>query len=380
MILSERIVKPAPFAISRNVATSLTSQVEGGLRQAIASGYYRDGDFIPGYIELARGLNVSTAVVRRAVARLVADGFCQPRRGVGLRICAAGEATRGNVLVVIGGDAAAYRYYMANLVEHLRRRLAASHLALSRAIVPRVGGKEVVSELSSALNQHVSLAVLLDHTRETERMIAAAGVPYVLMAPAPQTKHPAGYLEGCGRETAEAIAAHCVACGARRVLLADLPAQRGFHIDGGELREALNGHSIQTQQIEIGKKSADLRTEEILQDTVAYFTQATAGGALDVQGFHPDMVVFLDDYVAQGALLTIAAAGIRVPEDLQVVSMANKGLGPVWLKPLTRFEVDASKEADAFAELAVACLRDRTRRHVRKSSVAFIEGATTRRA
>ncbi len=380
MILSERNIKPAPFAISRDVATSLTAQVEGGLRQAIASGYYRDGDFMSGYKELARDLNVSMAVVRRAVARLVADGLCQPRRGVGLRICAAGEATLGNVLVVIGGDAAAYRYYMANLVEHLRRRLAASHLALSRAIVPRVGGKEIVTELSSALNQHVSLAVLLDHTRTTERMIAAADVPCVLMEPAPQKNHPAGYLEGCSRETAQVIAAHCAACGAHRVLLAGLPAKRDIHLDDDELHEALESHSIEARRIEIGKKGADLRTEEVLQNAVAYFTQATAGGALDVHGFRPDMVVFLDDYVAQGALLIFTAAGIRVPEDLQVISMANKGLGPVWLKPLTRFEVDAAKEADAIAELAVACLRDRTRRHVRKSSVTFIEGATTRRA
>jgi DNA-binding LacI/PurR family transcriptional regulator len=243
-----------------------------------------------------------------------------------------------------------------------------------------MGGKQLVSELTSALNQHVSLAVLLDHTRETERMIAAAGVPYVLMEPAPQTNHPAGYLEGCSRETAGAIAAHCAACGARHVLLAGLPAKRDIHLDDDELRAALEGHFIETRRIEIGRKGVDMRTEEILQETVAYFARATAGGALDVHGFRPDMVVFLDDYVAQGALLIFTAAGIRVPEDLQVISMANKGLGPVWLKPLTRFEVDAAKEADAIAELAVACLRDRTRRHVRKSSVTFIEGATTRRA
>ena len=61
------------------------------------------------------------------------------------------------------------------------------------------------------------------------------------------------------------------------------------------------------------------------------------------------MIVFLDDYVAQGALLAFSVAGIRIPDDVQVITLANKGLGPVWIKPVTRFEVDAAAEADAFA-------------------------------
>ena len=89
--------------------------------------------------------------------------------------------------------------------------------------------------------------------------------------------------------------------------------------------------------------------------------------AYEPDGFKPVTLLYQTGYLTIKSFFQLGAA-------------RRYTLGPVWLKPLTRFEVDAAKEADAFAELAVACLHDRTRRHVRKTSVAFIEGATTRYA
>ena len=67
----------------------------------------------------------------------------------------------------------------------------------------------------------------------------------------------------------------------------------------------------------------------------------------------PDLVLFTDDYVAQGGLIAMRSIGLRIPEDVAVVSHANKGHGPVWEKPLTRMEMDAEshgiKLADAIA-------------------------------
>ena len=61
----------------------------------------------------------------------------------------------------------------------------------------------------------------------------------------------------------------------------------------------------------------------------------------------PDLFIFTDDYLAQGALIALAVAGVRIPEDVAVVTHANKGLGPVWDKPLSRLEMDAASHADA---------------------------------
>ncbi len=377
MILSERTIKEPPFTVAvRNDAT-LTLQVEEGFRQAIATGFYRDGDYIPGYVELAGILGVSTTVVRRAIARLIADGLCHPRRGVGLRICSKAPAFAGNVLVITGGDVASYRYYMASLVEHLRRRLAENRLSMTRAIVTGKGTRNDFSSLDDALNRHISLAIATDYFPGMEKRLRAAGVPYILTAPAKMPRV-AGYLAGDPEGAVTRIATHCVDCGVRRVLLVGLSTKDAFHVNPIGLKVALEDRSMEAHWLGVGTDQSDGTAELLLRETVGTFSRLCEKGRLVVDGYRPDMVVFLDDYVAQGALLALTAAGIRIPEDLQVITMANKGLGPVWLKPLTRFEVDAAAEADAFATLALRCLREPGRQHTLKTSTTFIVGETTR--
>ena len=378
MRMGERTIKFPPFSIARRDGATLTSQIEDGLRQAIATGFYGDGDFLPGYVELAGRLGVSTGIARRAIARLIADGLCHPQRGVGLRVCSKSPAKVGNVLVVTGGDAAAYRYYMASLVEHIRRHLAKNHFAMTRAIVTRRGGREDYASLDDALNRHVSLAIATDCSPGTEKRLRAADVPYILMTTKMAPSMAAGLLVGDARKAAESVAAHCADCGARRVLLVGLGIPGSFHIDFSELLAALLERAIESRFITPDAHIPDVSTETTVREAVETFSKLSATGRIEVDGFRPDLIVFLDDYVAQGALLAMSVADIRIPDDVQVVTMANKGLGPVWLKPLTRFEVDAAAEAEALATLALRCLHDRGRQHTATISTTFIVGETTR--
>ncbi len=378
MNLSDRNIKAPPFAIARRDGTTLTCQIEDGFRQAIETGFYQDGDFIPGYFELTRIFGVSIIIVRRALARLVADGLFLPQRGVGLRVCSKSPAKVGNVLVVIGGDAASYRYYMASLAEHLRRHLAKNHFSMTRAIVAGRDGREDFSELREALNRHVNLVVLLDYSKGTEKIVADAGVPYILVSPAPRSRKAAGYLKGDTAGAAAQIAGHCAACGARRVLLAEQGKEAGQHIVVTELETALRGLGMETRRIAVRIEQRNGNTALLLRAALDDFSRFCAKGRMEVDGYCPDMIVFLDDYVAQGALLAMTAAGIRIPEDVQVVTMANKGLGPNWLKPLTRYEVDAAAEAEILSDLILRCFRDHGRRHTAMTSTTFIAGETTR--
>ena len=377
MTLSDRKIKIPPFKITTRDAAPWTEQVEKGLRQAIATGFYADGDFIPSYIELADHLGVSTIVVRRAVAALIADGLCKTRRGIGISICSKAPASVGNVLVITAGDRAAYRHYMAKFVEHLRRHLSASHLSLSRAVVPVKKGREDYSDLSSALNQHVSLIVCLDRSKGIDRVVADTGIPYVVMGPAPKPPAAIGYLVGDSRRTAVTLARKCSACGARRVLVVCMSRTETFHVVPGEVVSELEKASIEARDLVICPSRTEITGLNLSRDTIDTFLGLAKSGVLECDGFRPDLVIILDDFIAQGALLAMTAAGIRIPEDLQMVTMANKDLGPVWLKPLTRFEVDAAAEARAMAGLVLECLRDRKSPHTRKSSVRFVDGETT---
>ena len=71
----------------------------------------------------------------------------------------------------------------------------------------------------------------------------------------------------------------------------------------------------------------------------------------------PDLFLFTDDYLAQGALAALDAAEVRVPEDVKVATHANRGLGPIWHKPLTRLEVDPVAHGRAVADAILRYLR-----------------------
>ena len=70
----------------------------------------------------------------------------------------------------------------------------------------------------------------------------------------------------------------------------------------------------------------------------------------------PDVFLFWDDFVAQGALTAFLGRGLRIPGDIKVVSLANRGLGPVYSESLTRFECDAAEAGEKVAAFALALL------------------------
>jgi len=73
----------------------------------------------------------------------------------------------------------------------------------------------------------------------------------------------------------------------------------------------------------------------------------------------PDVLYLGDDYLAAGAVTALLTAGVRIPEDVRVVTWANKGsgCGPVFVKPFTRIEVDTAAHGRKVAECVLSYLR-----------------------
>ena len=64
-----------------------------------------------------------------------------------------------------------------------------------------------------------------------------------------------------------------------------------------------------------------------------------------------------DDYLASGALMAIACAGLKVPDDIQLVTFANKRLGPIYVRELTRMEFDARHAGEVLSDAILEYLR-----------------------
>ena len=74
----------------------------------------------------------------------------------------------------------------------------------------------------------------------------------------------------------------------------------------------------------------------------------------------PDVVFFTDDYVAQGGLMALLRHGVRIPEDVRIVTWANRDLGPVFVKPFTRMEFDCVAVGETMARCVLEHLRTGT--------------------
>jgi len=70
----------------------------------------------------------------------------------------------------------------------------------------------------------------------------------------------------------------------------------------------------------------------------------------------PDLLLFWNAFVAQGAFMAFLDRGIKVPQDVKVVSFGLTGFGPACVKPVTRFEFDPAEDGEKIADFALAVL------------------------
>ena len=72
-----------PFAVMRQIGTSMEDQLVSGFARAIRSGTYEDGMKLPGVRKLAVAFSVSEITIRNAVKRLCREGLLAARPRIG---------------------------------------------------------------------------------------------------------------------------------------------------------------------------------------------------------------------------------------------------------------------------------------------------------
>ena len=351
-----------PFAVARSSRATLVEQVAEGLRRAIDSGFYKVGDVLPTTRDLATALGVSRIVTRAAVRELAEAGLINPKPSVGSVVLGRhGKLWRGNVLFI--SRAKGWMYYANVFTATLRTRLVkAGWLFTHVAVEPSVDGKVDVSELELQLTHPVTLAVVLFDNPVAERILSRSGVPFVTIGDVPSCR-----LKGCvghvryDRSAAAAeIAKAAVETGVKTAV------QVGC-ADFDDIGAALKVAGIRTTRWTI-----PIPKDGILPMAVSFaardaFAERLAGrarcpqraAAAWGQAALPDLVYFSDDYLCVGALAAFVAAGIRVPDDVRVVTWANSGNGPFYAKELTRTEMDPQGDADKIATAVLARLENR---------------------
>ena len=227
-----------------------------------------------------------------------------------------------------------------------------------------------LAPLEFALRQSVDLAVLIFNYKRPSiaRAVIRSGVPFVEFADAKPCN-----LKGCvgsvclDKETAMSRLAEAIrSSNVMRVM--QVGAYTG-NFDANFLRK-MDG--IRFTNWHTGWNYVERGVNEnIVRGAMNSFIRRFKSKG---RGWLPDLFYFSDDHVAAGALTAMLQEGVRIPEDVRVVTMSNWGLGPVFPVSLTRLELNPYTHGEALAQMALDYMTRKVPQGRRIVPLQYIEG------
>ncbi len=331
--------------VDRSSALSLADQVYRGLRERIFAGRVKIGAAVPSLRALADGLGVSVKVTKAAYGRLVRDGWlrAEPRRGY-VAVTPEIPRCRARILLVLPNEG-----FFSDYVAHrLQERCEKAGIQVSRALV--ADPEEVPVSLDIALSDRFDMAVSFHFKRRVIEALDESGVPFVLATgecdAASRFRNCAGRLHVADDVSGE-VAAFCARRGVRTAELVD------FHAVKRPYAAAFRRAGIAVRERTIPCADGTLWYEDIPRGVMRAFLRRLKSRRPAL----PDLFFFLDDYVAKGALMALAASGVRIPEDVKALTLANRGNGPVYVRELARVELDPLARGDVIADFVISRLK-----------------------
>jgi len=342
---------------------SVADRIYDDFVDAIVAGHLKSGSKLPTMQQIAEEHGVTFRVARGVVERLGREGYVRSCPHIGTVVRAKKHTVwRGRVLFVSFDDDCA-SYFVARVADSLRRSFVAEGWLFTSVVASR-SPKGDVSQLKTALAQSVDFVVVMYGARHLERLVEAAGFPYVVIY-GEEVKRSQGWAIPFGlAEPMAMFVDHCRRSGIRTV------TEVGFR--GGDCNlaaEALKAMGIKERQLVVDPLVRYGRHEGIERAAMECFF------ALNRREF-PDLFLFWDDFVAQGALTAMLARGVRIPDEVKVVVQTNKGLGPVYPDSLTRFECDGAMVGEIVAGFGLSVLAKGRLPPVPRISPNYIFGRT----
>lgn len=331
--------KKPPFTIDRSRHGGLAIQLADALRRAIQTGYYRPGELLPPIRELAALTGVSQVITTRAIRILKMERIISPRPHVGCVVCNPDRLCwKGQILVVVPPGCGNQAENEAKAA--LRDTLTSAGYLVIHATVPFAADGSLDFSLLDTMTKHrFDLVVQVHDLDEVSERLASVGMPFIRVT----RKQPAPFRALVGTVALRDdlclsdFIAHCRESGVRNVL--QITGFRG----GPDAVPALNAAGIHAEDWRIAPTEPPFNTQSLSTLTALAFAKRLSeewAPRADGRRPLPDLIFFRDDHLASGAMLVLASAGVRIPQDVRIVTWANKEDVPASVVPLTRMERD----------------------------------------
>lgn len=353
------------FAIDRSSSRSLVDQVYKGMRERIFAGRIKIGSAVPSLRALADELGVSVKVTTTAYARLARDGWlrAEPRAGY-VAVTPEMPLRRGRVLLVLSNEG----FFTDYVAHRFQERCEAVGIQVSRVVV--ADPEDVPVALDIALMDSFDFIVSLHFKRRVVETLDASGVPFAIVCTCAASARRLANCVGVLTTATDGIVGEVVsACAARGIASVELV---DFHGVKRPYAAAFRRAGVAVREWTIPCAGDTLWYEDIPRSAMRAFVKRLSSRRPAL----PDLFFFLDDYVAKGALMALAASGVRIPDDVKVIAFANKGNGPVYIRDIARVELDPLATGDAVAEFAISWFKGDGKDPRPLPPPVFIEGET----
>ena len=334
-----------PFGVDRNLGVDLSEQIVGGIALAVGSGALAHGATLPGIRRLAKELSVSEIVVRRAVKELCRQGVLQARTRVGLTVCGGGRRSWRGVVAGIRPAHDAGMYYANVLESTIASVLMKNGWLFARMEWPDASGG-VGTDVAGLLKcLSPALVVSLFPSPAMLNALDRSGLPFVQVWTRKRARKARMFIWPCADAALSRLAVAFAAHGVRKVLSVCQ------HVNGIDCSTALKKAGFFVRKMYIRPLDGYVQPESVQRAALEVFDRLLSKGPIDA-----DAVVFNDDYLTAGALSAFERHGVRVPEDIQLATTSNRGLGPVYFRKLTRLEVDPVRHGQEIADTLLKML------------------------
>jgi GntR family transcriptional regulator, arabinose operon transcriptional repressor len=315
-------------------------QVEKYLRGAIQSGRLNKGEPLPSERDLVTRFKVSRATLRDALNTLATEGLIVRKQGSGTYVNGEQKAP---VAAILGRSellSSPMGYFFNSMTDAMRERMDLNGFRTVLSITHGQTQEAIASSVQllddSFLNELVGVFDITFDSRALRNRIADLGIPVVAIeAEVPEGEHTVVLdYAAMTRLAVDTMNAH----GYEDFAL--------MHIcdPGDDYHERIPKGFDKMQLAAVGNREERLigvpRTFDLHQ---AYDIFVEWWARKD----RPNAIFFFDDALCDVSTRAILELGIKVPEELAIITQANQGRKFHFPVPLTRVEFDPVRAVDA---------------------------------
>lgn len=352
------------FHFKPDGATTLVDALCNFLKEEITFGRLKGGEKLPSIGEIGKATGLTFAQARRVTECLAREGYVCSRPHAGTVVLSReGNILRGRVLFILP-DEDMGRYHQAQMIDTLSRKLAAAGYSFSVATFSS-DERDNLAHLKSELLRAIDLVIAARATPHVQRILAESGVNHFFVYGDKPESDDRPWIRFSPEEALSQFADHCLRAGVKHVAQV-----RNEGADTLDAQPALAERGIDSSWMTISCSKEDWgRFDGIVHCGYEAFATMPRTSI-------PELLLFWDGFFTQGATMAFLARGIKVPEDVRIVTLSNVGIGPVYIKSFTRFEVDPVGAGQKMADFALALLAKKRKSHPPQITPQYVYGET----